>query len=267
LHHGPDVEPLSDNEKLGADFTKMDKDEIQQYGPGDFTQYTDSSSSHLFDGGDSEMGLSGDGNTGIRQIGRDVSPHMVRTLGAKMDQAPSPSMSYTDALMQNNPGMDATRAQQLENWATQQEIAMSNRYSYMEEEGNYFQGTLMSEEYGYGDSVNEDKALFASPIQPGDNVEGIITLRAPVYGVAANEIVLKNPYMGYAKFRAAFVGDASNEWSVSPSDGFLKQHEATHFVLKYSPHSPGVSNAYFVVETEDFKMTWKVVGSTGEYEF
>ena len=73
--------------------------------------------------------------------------------------------------------------------------------------------------------------------------------------------------MGFAKFRAGFVGDESNEWSVTPSDGFLKQNEATHFVVRYSPHSHGSSTAYFVVETEDLKKTWKVVGSTGEYEF
>ncbi|KAL7538434.1 hypothetical protein ACHAXR_008548 [Thalassiosira sp. AJA248-18] len=56
--------------------------------------------------------------------------------------------------------------------------------------------------------------------------------------------------MGYAKFRAAFVGNASNEWSVSSSDSFLKQNEATHFVVKYNPHSSGVSTTYFVIETE-----------------
>ena len=61
---------------------------------------------------------------------------------------------------------------------------------------------------------------------------------------------LQNPFMGYAKFRAAFFGDSSNEWSVTPSDGFLKQNEATHFVVRYNPHSPGVSNVYFVIETE-----------------
>jgi hypothetical protein len=100
--------------------------------------------------------------------------------------------------------------------------------------------------------------------------------------------------MGFAKFRAGFVGDASNEWSVTSSDNFLKQNEATHFVVRYSPHSPGVSNTSLVVEAEvswkgytvcqcqvpdsicvsialklpqDFKMTWKVVGSTGDHEF
>ncbi len=56
--------------------------------------------------------------------------------------------------------------------------------------------------------------------------------------------------MGWAKFRAGFVGDVSNEWSVSANDGFLKSHEETTFVVRYAPHGPGVSNAYFVVETE-----------------
>lgn len=61
---------------------------------------------------------------------------------------------------------------------------------------------------------------------------------------------MKNLYMGWAKFRASFVGDNFNEWSVSYNDSFLKSHEDTHFVLRYTPHRPGVSNAYFVVETE-----------------
>ena len=111
LHHGPDIEPLSDMEKQGAESTKMDKDKIHQYGPGDFTQYVDPHSSDYFDGGDSEMGLSGDGNSGLRKIGRDVSPHMARTLTAKIDQAAVASMSYTDELLQENPGMDVVRAQ------------------------------------------------------------------------------------------------------------------------------------------------------------
>jgi hypothetical protein len=56
--------------------------------------------------------------------------------------------------------------------------------------------------------------------------------------------------MGYAKFRAGFVGDSSNEWSVTASDSFLKQNEATNIVVRYNPHSPGVSNAFLVIEAE-----------------
>ena len=64
--------------------------------------------------------------------------------------------------------------------------------------------------------------------------------------------------MGYAKYRAGFVGDDSNEWSVSSSgDGFLHPNKDTHFVVSYNPHSPGVSNAYFVIETEvSFKLDY-----------
>jgi hypothetical protein len=265
LHHGPDVEPLTDFERQGADFTKINQDNNNNYGPGDFSQYVDHHSPDLFDGGDSEMGLSGDGNVGLQKIGRDVSPHMARTLTAKIDQAAVPSLSYTDELLQANPGMDLVRAQQLESWTTQQEIAKSNRY--MNNQGQYIQDPdHCLQEYEYGD-IYEDESSFTHSVQAGEDVEGIITLRAPINGVAVHEIMLQNPFMGYAKFRAAFFGDSSNEWSVTPSDGFLKQNEATHFVVRYNPHSPGVSNVYFVIETEDFKRTWKVVGSTGEYEF
>jgi hypothetical protein len=163
LYHGPDVEPPSDAER-SPDFTKMDKDKIHRYGPGDFTQYVDHHSSDLFDGGDSEMGLSGDGSVGLQKIGRDVSPHMARTLAAKTDQAAVASWTYTDELTYNNPGMDSVRAQQLENWATQQEIAMSNRY--MNEQGQYIQGQEQHSqeyeyEYEYGD-VFEVRNIYHS---------------------------------------------------------------------------------------------------------
>ena len=113
----------------------------------------------------------------------------------------------------------------------------------------------------------QDEAIFSHEVEAGDQVDGIITLKAPINGVAAYDLSVKNTYMGFAKFRAAFVGDDSNEWSVTPNDGFLKQNEATHFIVRYNPHRPGASNAYLVIETEDFKQTYKVVGSTGEYEF
>jgi hypothetical protein len=66
LHHGPNVDPSGEIE---CDSTKMDKDKIIHYGPGDFTHYVDHDSSDLFDGGDSEMGLTGNGNLGLRTFG------------------------------------------------------------------------------------------------------------------------------------------------------------------------------------------------------
>jgi hypothetical protein len=58
---------------------------------------------------------------------------------------------------------------------------------------------------------------------------------------------LKNPYMSYAKFHADFIGDTS---SVTASDNFLKQSQATHFVMRYNPRNPGVSNGSLVIQAE-----------------
>ena len=132
LHHGPDVEPLSDAERLGADSTKMARDKIRHYGPSCFAEYAESPHAE-FDGGDSEMGLSGDGTLGLRKIGVDVSPHLAWTSHAKMDGRLDESVevlsaSYAEELLQNNPSLDAVRAQQLENFAMQNEIAMANRH-------------------------------------------------------------------------------------------------------------------------------------------
>ena len=74
------------------------------------------------------MGLSGDGNVGLQTFGRDISPHMAGTLTAKNGQTTVASTSYTDELLQYNPGMAMVRAQQLGNWETQNEIAKANRY-------------------------------------------------------------------------------------------------------------------------------------------
>ncbi len=127
----------------------MDKDKIRQYGQGDFAQYVDHESSNLFDGGESEMGLAGNGNLGLRRIDHDVSPHITRTLTAKVDQAVAAS-SYADELL-SNPGIDAARAQQLENWATQNEIAMANRYSYLNDRAQDNRGHYATEYDGIGE--------------------------------------------------------------------------------------------------------------------
>ena len=134
LHHGPDIEPASEQE--GYEFTKMSKDKIDRFGPGDFNEFSDFPLDQ-FDGGDSEMGLSGDGRIGLQKFGRDVYPHLARTLTAKIftdesDQEVfvSGSVTYEDELLQTNPGMNSVRAHQYENWAIQKEIALSNKIMY-----------------------------------------------------------------------------------------------------------------------------------------
>jgi len=135
IHHGPDVEPLTDAEKLGADFSKMKKEMITNYGPGSFDGLVDFTDQ--FDGGDSEMGVTGDGIVRLQTIGRDVTPHMARTTSARLqgtephqDIITSDRMSYTEELLYSNPSMDSVRAQQLENWAEQRELSNYNKHMY-----------------------------------------------------------------------------------------------------------------------------------------
>lgn len=67
--------------------------------------------------------------------------------------------------------------------------------------------------------------------------------------------------MGFADFRAALTADTPMDWSIEPNDGSLGKEE-THFILKFKPQGPGMIEGYLVIETEDFKKTWKVQGST-----
>lgn len=251
---------------MGADYTKMNKELINNFGPGVFDGFADVNDQ--FDGGDSEMGLTGDGTVGLKKLGRDVTPHVARTIGARTrgyepheEVIMSQSMSYAEELMHSDPNMDFVRAQQLENWAEQREISSTNKHMYYER-------THESYDVIINHHQEEDAMQFMHPIEVGGNYEGMISLRAPLHGVARYDIMLKNPYMGFAKFRAAFVGDESNNWNVTPSDGVLKQNDDTHFAVTFRPRHPGVSSGYLVIETEDFKKTWKVVGTTGDqYEF
>ena len=257
--HRPDVGPLTDVDRLGADATKMDKDQIQHYGPSSLDDYVDTPDTpDMFDGGDSEMGLFGDGQTGLTPF---ATPHMTTTLGAKSDEGTLPdTMSYSDELLLNNPNMDTVRAQQLNNWANQREISMTNSHSYINDVEEY--NTSQEDQYDLESSFDHE-------VQAGNVIEReTIVLQAPVNsGTATHELHVKNVYMGFAPFRTGFVGEDANEWSVTPNDGVLKSSADTQFIIRYTPHNNGVSRAHFVIETEDFVKTWKVVGSTGEYEF
>ena len=68
--------------------------------------------------------------------------------------------------------------------------------------------------------------------------------------------------MGFADFRASFTSDTGVGWTIEPSEGSLMQREDTNFILRFKPNGPGVSEGYLVIETEDFKKTFKVVGTS-----
>eukprot|EP00980_Cylindrotheca_fusiformis_P005916 scaffold1246_cov134-Cylindrotheca_fusiformis.AAC.8 len=68
--------------------------------------------------------------------------------------------------------------------------------------------------------------------------------------------------MGFADFRAAFTPESGSEWTIEPSEGSLTQKSATDFILRFRPQAPGIKEGFLVIETEDFKKTWKLIGST-----
>eukprot|EP00984_Skeletonema_dohrnii_P035373 scaffold35040_cov339-Skeletonema_dohrnii-CCMP3373.AAC.1 len=95
----------------------MPKDKLDRFGPGNFDQYAEGGTCNDFDGGDSETGLVGDGQSGLRQFGYDVSPHLANTMAARyssayevVETAQRTGMSYAEEMMHSNPSMDEIRA-------------------------------------------------------------------------------------------------------------------------------------------------------------
>jgi hypothetical protein len=69
--------------------------------------------------------------------------------------------------------------------------------------------------------------------------------------------------MGFSDFRARFCQMTNpNDWSVTPTDGSLNGRGApTEFLVKFRPSNPAVSEGYLVVETEDDKWTYRLIGT------
>jgi len=109
--------------------------------------------------------------------------------------------------------------------------------------------------------MNEE---FGAASIEGGEMEGTIELVSrPGGGVGYKEFALKNPYMGFADFRATITPESGKGWTVSPAEGSLMQREETQFTVRFRPEFIGVSEGYLIIETEDFKKVWKLVGSTG----
>lgn len=68
--------------------------------------------------------------------------------------------------------------------------------------------------------------------------------------------------MGFADFRARFTPETPPVFQISPEEGSLDK-KGTQFVLRFKPESPGTIEGYLVIETEDFKKTYHLIGTTG----
>ncbi|KAL9190175.1 hypothetical protein ACHAXT_007386 [Thalassiosira profunda] len=259
--YGEDANP--DPEAESREATKMDKSEITSFGPGSFKDFVDFNE---FDGGDGQMGVAGDGS-GNKLEKMDAVPQLAKSKMMSAKNAWGTSTGYADQLLESRPGMDTARAQQLENWANQQEVRAKNQQ--LKEMADNFDNAQPSEEENwrqlakFGVERNEEFDLDEEfgPVTAGSDIEGVIELKTALNRVATHDLHIKNPYMGFADFRAAFTADTPMDWSVEPNEGSLSK-EPTHFTVKFRPAGPGMIQGHLVIETEDFKKTWQVQGST-----
>lgn len=74
--------------------------------------------------------------------------------------------------------------------------------------------------------------------------------------------IIQNEFMGFADFRAAFVAGTGAEWTIEPREGSLTAKSETVFLLRFKAQNPGLSEGILVIETEDFKKTYKLIGGT-----
>jgi len=260
---GPaDYDPETDSREAN----EMNREDIDRYGPGKWENYVDFDE---FDGGDGQMGVAGDGDKGLEKIGSQ--PTLAKSLSkSKMMSAKNAwgtSTGYADELLKKDPKMDSARAQQIENWRNQREVYQRNQWVKEMEVADSTQKENAETDWRqlakFGVERNQefdlDEAFGA--VSASDALEEIIEIKSLLNRVTVHELPVKNEFMGFADFRAAFTSDSSPDFKVEPREGALSK-DATNFIVKFKPNSLGVSEAHLVIETEDFKKTWKFIGST-----
>ncbi len=169
----PDVEAQS------REANKMDKSQVVSYGPGSFADYVDFNE---FDGGDGQMGVAGDGNTKLEKM--DAVPQLAKSKMMSAKNAWGTSTGYADRLREKNPKMDTARAQQLENWANQQEVRMKNQH-LKDMADNFDQQQTSAEEnwrqltkFGVERVQDFDYDEEFGAVTVGDKIEGTIEIKS-----------------------------------------------------------------------------------------
>ena len=186
--YGEDPNPDPDAESRDA--TKMDKEKLDRYGPGSFEDFVDFSNE--FDGGDGQMGVAGDGNSQLEKM--DNTPQFAKSKMMSAKVSWGTDTGYADMLRSQNPKMDTARAQQLENWANQQEVRAKNLQLKAMTETFDQQQTSADENWRslaqFGVERNEEFDMDEEfgPVTPGDTIDGVIELVTPVNRVATYDL-------------------------------------------------------------------------------
>lgn len=175
------------------------------------------------------------------------------------------STGYADELVDQ--GMEATRAQQMENWRNQQEVLearkqqrfMTESFDQVEEAGETDWRNLSGYVAGRNQDFDLDETLGA--VVPGETISHHIELQSRIGQAKVFEFDVKNSFMGYSDFRARFTAETGQDWTIEPNEGSLNGKKGTDFLVKYNPGSPSASSGYLVIETEDDKWTFQVTGT------
>ena len=136
-----------------------------------------------------QMGVARDGNKQLEKM--DNTPTFAKSKMMSAKNAWGTDTGYADVLRAQNPKMDTARAQQLENWANQQEVRMKNQQ--MKEMSDSFDSQQTSAEENwrqlakFGVERNEEFDMDEAfgPVTPGDTIDGVIELVAPGIGKVA----------------------------------------------------------------------------------
>jgi len=250
---------------------KMSKEEIDRYGPGNLNDFVDFNE---FDGGDGQQGVSGDGQVGLDksdfntgEIANSQQRNMAKSNMRSAKNAWGSSTGYAQQLIEEK-GMDISRAQQLENWHNQREILAKSKAQQAMAEA--FETSSDAEEdwralAKFGVERNQDFNLdktFGEVVE-SDIIEGTFEFNVRTGGVQVHELVVENEYMGFADFRASLTPDTTPCYTLTPTEGSLQRGNPTTFIIRYKPDNIGTFTGALVIETEDFKKTWKLIGTTG----
>jgi len=259
----PPPEEEEDTSLLDRNELNLEEEKKDRFGVGDWSSFVDFDE---FDGGDGQMGVAGDGNKGLDKEWSGQAQVFDKSRQRSAKVAWGTSTGYADELVKS--GMEATRAQQMENWQNQQELRnQRNQQKYMTDQFDQSTTTTAEDDWRalskFGVERNQEFDLDATfgAVEPGNTVYHHIELNSRANRAEVFEFNLLNSFMGYSDFRARFTPGTGDEWSVEPNEGSLNGKKGTDFVVKYRPNGPGVSSGYLVIQTEDDKWTFQVTGT------
>jgi len=181
----------------------------------------------------------------------------------------------------------AARRQQLENWRNQREIR--SQQVDVRQEMSDFTGVEYDERRATqsymnalqnagnvnddakwnmyrGDAKAEALTEAADGLQKGDITE-VVEMTCQFPAPAFGEIKVENDAMTYEEFKVGFSADSENggsDWQVSPLSGELNRRGGDPQILSlvFKPSAPGgTRNAWLIVETEESKWTYHLVGN------